>query len=371
MNKAFLIIFTSFICGKLAFAQVYSNNLVFYSEKGKVFSLYVNNEKINALPQSDVKAFNVNEGWQKIRIEFNDEKDKSVLQDSIRIKQFEKNENSEFTYMISDAIKNQKPYHKLVFVSHGSFSGPATPRVPEEPKEIIPLVDSAVYGNLYRARNGKPIFFSNYDAEAQTCKVDLTDKDIKIAIKLVDKTNDFEDKFKYIGQTIQNNCYTAAQLVLLLNLLEIEMDKLKLAQKAYPHLKDKSNAANVNQAFKYPTIKEEYDAFLKDVSVKQQQKKLECNLPLNEVDFDKVYQSVKNISNEYDKTKFAKKQLQSNCFSTEQIGKLMNLFTHDRERLEFVKSAYLVVTDKANFEKVAEEFQFSENKAEFLKFISQ
>ncbi len=149
------------------------------------------------------------------------------------------------------------------------------------------------------------------------------------------------------------------------------MDKLKLAQKAYGHLKDKNNAKEVEKTFKYPTVKEEYLVFLKDVAIKQEQQKLNCTVAIAEDKFNEILQAIKKVPNEYDKTKFAKKQLVTNCFSAEQIGKIMNAFMHDRERLEFVESAYLVVTDKVNYEKLSEIFSFSETKAEFLKFISK
>ncbi len=342
-----------------------------YSESGKIFTLYLNDEKINELPQSDVKAYNINEGWQKIKIEFNDEKDKSIIKDSILIKQLEKNENAEFVYIIRDASRKKRVPHELEFNSQIELSGPLIPKIPDPPKEVIPLVDSAVYGNLYKARNNRPVFFENYNVEDQKCKTDLTDKDIKYALNLVDKTNDFEDRFKYIGKTIDQNCYTTAQLVVLLNLLEIEMDKLKIAQRAYPHLKDKNNAMDVSKAFKYPTIKEEYVAFLKALSIKRDQQKLNCTVPLSDDQFETVFQAVKKVPNEYDKTKFGKKQLETNCYNCAQIARLMGLFAHDREKLEFARSSFSVVTDKTNFEKLAEEFQFSETKGEFLKSISK
>jgi hypothetical protein len=371
MKKTLFILITCFSFLNTITAQLFDNNLVVYSELGKVFTLYLNEEKINAQPQADVKAFNVTEGWKRLRIEYNDEKDKTILTDSINIKQYAKNEKAEFTYKVSDEIKNGKPHHKLIFVSQRDFSGPAEPKIPEAPKEIIPLVDSAIYGNLYRARNNKPVFFENYSSEKEGCGIILNDKDIQYALNLLSKTNDMEDHFRYLQKIIENNCYSAEQLIRLLNVLNIEMDKLKLAQKAHDHLTDIKNANTITKVFKYPTIKEEYEAFLKGLSIAEQQKKLNCAEPVSEDKFKEIFIAVKNVDNEYDKTKFAKKQLINNCFNCEQIGKLMNLFTHDRERLEFVQSSYNVVTDKVNFEKLGDIFQFSETKAEFLKNISK
>ena len=49
----------------------------------------------------------------------------------------------------------------------------------------------------------------------------------------------------------------------------------------------------------------------------------------------------------------------------------MELFSHDREKLEFVKYALPILTDKDNKNLLADEFQFSGTKDEFLKYLNQ
>ena len=59
------------------------------------------------------------------------------------------------------------------------------------------------------------------------------------------------------------------------------------------------------------------------------------------------------------------------CLSSSQVKKLSELISHDREKNELLKSAYYVLTDKENAATLADEFQFTETKDEFLKFISK
>jgi len=52
------------------------------------------------------------------------------------------------------------------------------------------------------------------------------------------------------------------------------------------------------------------------------------------------------------------------CLSSNQIKKIGELFTHDREKFELVKFAYNVLTDKENASGLADEF-YLRNKNDF------
>ncbi len=352
------------------YSQPISNNLVVLSEQGLQFTLFVNEEKINFIPESIIKVFNIKPGWQKIEIKFGEGKDSSLV-DSVCVKAFAKKANKELTYIITEELKNNKLKYKLVFVSESDFSGPKSPLVPEAPVEKIILVDNNLYGNLYQAKDNKPVFFKNYIEENRGCRVVLKDEEIEFAINLFNKTNDIADRFSYLETTIQQNCYTTNQLIQLLNLYEIEMEKLKMAEKAHWHLNDRNNAAALTSAFKFDAIKNEYLNFLKKESNKNRQENLKCAVPISESEFDLIFNSISKTKEEYDKIKVAKKEVIVNCYSTNQIAKIMELFLHDREKMDFAYAAQKVVTDKENFSKLADGIQFSENKTEFLKVISK
>ncbi len=368
--KLFLIVINLFVMSLNVNGQQFINNLVILSEKGKQFTLYVNDEKINPIPEAIVKAFNLGKGWQKIKIEFGEGKDSS-LKDSVCIKAFEKNVNKELTYKIVEELTNNKLKYKLVFVSESDFSGPKSPNVPDAPVEKVMVVDNNLYGNLYQAKDNKPIFFKNYNEETKQCEVKLTDDEIQFAINLFNKTTDMADKFMNVDISIERNCYSTEQLIKLLNLYEIEMEKLKMARKAYWHLTDRNNAANLSKSFKFDAIKSQYQVFLKDVANESKQINLKCITPTAEKEFDLIFSNLNKIRDDYEKIKVAKKYVIENCFNTIQIAKIMDLFSHDREKMEFAYAAQEVVTDKENLAKLAEAIQFGENKKEFLKIISK
>jgi hypothetical protein len=346
-------------------SQVANNSLVILSENGKRFILYVNGEKINNEPQADVKAFHVSEGWCKLKVEF--EKTAITFSDSIHIKNIEKNNNKEITYSIKEYAG--KP-DKFRFVSIGEPSGPETPRVPEAPVDKGPVIDNTIYGNLYKANANKPVFYRNYIDSSKTCSVDLTDTDIKHAINLVTKSNDIQNKFNYVEETVTRNCYTTSQLMQLLNLLDVEMDKLKLVKRGYTHLKDKANAPKIEEVFKFKSMKENFELFLKETANAEHQNSLHCTVAITNEALQEIISAIKKTQYENDRIKVAKDKVVNNCLNTMQVQQLLEIFTHDREKMDLAKNAYAVTIDKDNYKILVDNFQFSENKKEFLQFIS-
>jgi hypothetical protein len=368
MPKAFFIFFVNTLFCFSSFAQLLNNNIIVISESGKKFTLYVNGEKVNQQPEVNVKAFNLGEGWCKLKAEF--EGGSPVISDSILIKAFVKNNNKEITYAIQEPSPNQKRTSgKFVFVSMGVLSGPQVPKLPDPPVDKDAFIDNNVYGNLYKAVNNKPVFFENYNDSTKNCSVELTDLDIKLGMNLVMKTNDFYNKYIYAEAAIEKNCYTTDQAMQLLKLLEIELDKLKLAKKAYWHLSDKANAPKIKSVFKYKSIEEDFDVFLKGVANAKYQEGLHCTVAISEDRLQDIIASIKKGRYEPDRLDIAREKTVSNCFITAQVEKLMQLFSHDREKMELAKSAYAVTIDKENYKLLEVNFLFSENKKEFMNFI--
>ena len=340
-----------------------TNTLVVFSNVGQVFTLTVNNEVINKAPQTNVKAFNLNLGWQKVNISTLYNNQFVVLIDSFFIK--DKYINKEFTYVLSENA------NKLSFNSIEEPSAPEIPNVPIAPKEIIPLVDNSIYGNLYQAKNNKPILFDNYNKTSKECNVVLIDKEIKYAIYLLNKCNDDEIKLRYLNTILENNCYSSIQLNELLTVLNLEMDILNCAKKGYLHLTDKQNVNIIIPALKYQSMKDAFAKFLKDEEGIIKQQNLGCKLAISDSKLNEMMNIIKEKKYENEKTIAAKKQLIINCINTIQAQKILELFTHDREKIEVMMSAYNVLIDKENVKNLLKEFQFQETRDEFVKYIDK
>lgn len=344
-----------------------NNSLVIFSASGNPFYLSVNGERINKTAQSNIKVFNLETGWNKIELKIPNIIKELRLKDSILLSDKSKFLNKEFTYVLNEKAEKLS----LQFKSISESSGPSSPPIPEAPMEVIPLVDNSIYGNLYQAVKNKPVFYTNYDKETATCKVVLTDKEIKYAITLMAKANDKEAAYRYLTQIIDLNCYSTIQLKELLETAPIDMDRLNSAKKAYTHITDQQNANTLLTVFKYPAMKESFANYLKDQENVIKQKNLQCKEPADEAKFTSVYTKIKNTAYENEKLNVSKKLLVDICLSSIQIKKISELYTHDREKLEYMKSAINILTDKENAKTLADEFQYEGTKTEFLNYISQ
>lgn len=338
-----------------------TNSLVVFSNVGQVFTLILNNEIVNKVPESNVKAFNLSTGWQKVKIATIVNNKEMILVDSFLIA--DKYIKKEFTYVLTETA------HKLTFNSIEEPSAPAIPNVPEAPKEIVPLVDNSIYGNLYQAKNNKPVFFDNYNNYEKKCKLDLTDKEIKYALNLFKKCNDDEIVLIYLNTILEKNCYSAIQLNQLISFLKLEMDILNSAKKGYAHVTDKQNINIVVPALKYQSMKDAFARFLQDEEAVLKQNSLNCKTAISDSKFNELMLAIKEKKYENEKKIVAKKQLISSCINTIQAQKIIALFSHDREKIEVMKSAYNTLVDKENAKNLVGEFQFQETRDEFIKYI--
>jgi hypothetical protein len=362
--KHFLVIIFVLI-SYLSFSQ--ENTLVVFSAEGMSFNLFVNGEKINQTPQSNIKAFEISFGWQQLKIEMIENEKLISFSDSIKIKQGEKFNNREYTFAL---IKSEKGY-ELKFISISDISAPKNLYIPEAPKEKDPNIDNSKYGIVYRAKNNKPDFFENYNSETQECDTSLTDHDVEYAVRLFKKTNDKEALTRYITKVITNNCYTAKQAYTILDNLTLEMDRLNISKIAFYHLSDKQNAKQLENLFKYQSLKESFQTFLKELSETEMQKSLQCKNAIAEPKFQTIYNKIKSTPYDYEKLKEAKKHLVNNCMSSQQIKKISDFFHHDREKLELFKFSYYIITDKDAYQSLQNELQFQESKTDFSNFLTK
>lgn len=342
------------------------NSLVIFSATGNPFYLSVNHEAINKTAQSNLKVFDISMGWNFIEIKIPGIIKELTFKDSILLKSNTKYFNKEFTYSLVE--KDGKL--QLKFQSVSELSGPEKPTVPEVPKEVAPVVDNNLYGHLYRAKTNKPFFFNHYNKATSTCDTILSDADLKYAVHLLNTCNDEETQSRYLNQIIENNCLTISQLNQLLILLPIDMDRLVSAKLAYPHIIDKENSKSVLAVLKYPTMKESYTDFIKEQENKAKQKNLKCSEPLPDAKFNELLSKLKNTPYENDKYKLAKRLIVDVCLSTQQVKQITPIFSHDREKLDFLLSAYHVLTDKENAKLLVSEFQSSQAQEEYLQLIS-
>jgi hypothetical protein len=95
-----------------------------------------------------------------------------------------------------------------------------------------------------------------------------------------------------------------------------------------------------------------------------------CQYPMDVSSFKTAKQTVANASFEETKLSTAKSVLASNCFSTDQVVQICQLFGFEETKLNFAKYAYSRTTDPGNYFKVGNIFSFDDSKNNLNNFIS-
>ena len=95
-----------------------------------------------------------------------------------------------------------------------------------------------------------------------------------------------------------------------------------------------------------------------------------CAYPMDPSSFNSAISTIKSASFEETKLSTAKSVLSSNCISTDQVVAICKQFSFEQTKLDFAKFAYPKTTDKGNYFKVANVFDFDASKTDLNEFIS-
>ena len=95
-----------------------------------------------------------------------------------------------------------------------------------------------------------------------------------------------------------------------------------------------------------------------------------CQYPMDFGSFKSAKETVQKASFEDTKLSTAKSILGSNCVSVEQVMQICKLFSFEASKLDFAKFAYGKTTDKGNYFKVNNVFDFDASKTELNNFVS-
>jgi hypothetical protein len=95
-----------------------------------------------------------------------------------------------------------------------------------------------------------------------------------------------------------------------------------------------------------------------------------CKGPVSKAKFEAIRDEV--TTTDYDDTRLeaAKKLIEGNCFTSEQVVRLCKLFIQDAARLKIAMYAYPRTVDPGNYAKVNVVFELDENKKALNDFIN-
>jgi hypothetical protein len=94
-----------------------------------------------------------------------------------------------------------------------------------------------------------------------------------------------------------------------------------------------------------------------------------ANRAMNNQQFDRFKESLRNESFDNTRTNIAKQVLSTNYFTTAQIKEVVGLFSFENSKLDIAKYAYKNTLDKNQYYTVGDAFSFSSSKDELMTYI--
>lgn len=227
------------------------NNLIVLTEKGALFTLFVNDKQVNDSAQSVVESDQLFDDTCAIRMVFAD-KNISTFGGTVFLTEGGKTvSNCEFTYSLAET--NGKRHLKFVSLIHLPVDSTKKRQSPEAKikKE---------FEDVKKAEAEKNRLAENYPAP-QNCPAVISDSALTLAIKKLRDNHIEINRLKDAKWFISNNCIDTKQLTQLMGAFDRQDSKLRIAEFAFPYLQDHRNFLEAKSALKYPDDQEELEKF--------------------------------------------------------------------------------------------------------------
>ncbi|MEO6304857.1 MAG: DUF4476 domain-containing protein [Bacteroidia bacterium] len=360
MKFLFLFLFAFItICG---LAQ---NDVRIFSDKGALFIISTSDSVQNKTAQTNVLIRSIYEDTVRIKLEF---EDKQKLETTLFL--FEKGlptKNKEFNYKIS----REQNKIKLSYSGYYDVTRLPSPLVPAKP-----IIDTnAKYKNTRLAhfcelKDNKPSYFNNIPKDGD-CTSGMPPEYLNYINLLMLKAQIADDKYIIAENVCRNNCLTTEQLNFILKYIEYEIEKLKLIKIAYFNLTDKNNKKELEKSFRFESSVLELNNFFKSAVDPKMLANNNCKIASAEEDIKKIKEELNVYTNDATRFQTFKKIYETYCYSKDQILIILNLFIHDREKLDAAKLLYFRCMEKENFLLISEVFSYNETISELKDFVAK
>ena len=117
------------------------------------------------------------------------------------------------------------------------------------------------------------------------------------------------------------------------------------------------------------TVKIKVEITEKETKVKQEEIPIDSDCAMGDDDFTDLISEIDDADFSDDKINVIKTAADGNCFSVEQIKKVLKLLDYDDNRLKAAKILYKTLSDKSRVFKIYSSFEYSSTKEEFKKWI--
>ena len=318
MKKLLLLLFLSLIIQLKGYSQVI-NNLVVFSNDGEIFTLILNGERQNQMPDSRVKVVGLTLKVYKVTILF---ENKNLKTHNTTLTFFSTDKECVFT------LNKHGKKHTMDYVTDSPINQQNTTTV-----NTTTVSPNTSYSNTTTTH--PTITPTTTYSTTQTTTTNTT-------------TN----------TSSNNNGNQDLAVKTKLGTFEIDNNGVKI------------NSHNINMGVdeKNKKVNSSVNILGDNISLNKSLK-TGCQSPMSGLDFDESKKNV--IAQTSDSTRMiaAEKIINVNCMLTDQLKEIMVLFTTDLNKLHFAKKAYSHTSDLSNYGKLEDTFTSDEGKKDLHNFI--
>jgi hypothetical protein len=321
MKPLFTVLFLFTI---VLFSNAQTSNLVFFADKGELFTLYINGEQKNASPLANVKVTGLTGDGIKARVVF-----QSAEPELNKFMMLTPNE--ETTVSI---LKNKKGVYTFRLIS-------SSPIAAGNADTVYPTSTSTVSSSTPSSNATTETTTVNTTTTAQNSQ--STNISMNVNGVTISSTATVADNQTSPGNVSMN--------------VSTNMPMTEVTSTATTTSSSSNSSYNSDNSGNSSSSSAKSD--LHDWS--------SCGLASYE--YTDALNSIKSKSFTDGKMTVAKQILKNNCVTTEQVKGMSQLFSFEEDKLAFVKFAYDHTSDKKNFYKVNDVFTYDASIQELNKFL--
>jgi hypothetical protein len=299
MKKIYFLLFA--LLPLFAFAQFNVNygNLTVFSEDGDRFYLYLNGEKQNDVPESNIRIEELPQPYYMAKIVFEDNTIKDIIKRNLMITdadgifmevtykiKVDKKKKAKMNYFSMIPVQPDFVPPSGMYVHHfghpvgGGVQPPTNPRnngtigasvnVPgmnvnisiQDPDGDVGLPPAQQQPPVRPTRPNNP------PTSSASCmnRWPMSSADFNGAKNAIDESSFDETKLSTAKSIVSSNCLSTDQVIQLCNMFSFEDNKLEFAKFAYAYTTDPRNYFKVGTVLTYSTSKEELNRFIQSSS---------------------------------------------------------------------------------------------------------
>lgn len=227
--------------------------------------------------------------------------------------------------------------------------------------------------------------YENY-RDKTPCSQPLNDEVFLRLLRNVTMHHDDDSRILAAIQLEESNCLSVAQIMKIGSFIEKEAKRLDYLERSYDHTYDVGNFQYSNQLFKERTYANEFDNFVRDRRSRPGRDSRDTrdnkesreygqgrnNCMVTDADMQDILTNIKAQKFENTQITLAKQIVRSKqCFTSEQIKRLIEAFTFENSRLDMAKYCYAYCIDRKDYYKINSAFTFPSSVEELNKFINE